>query len=162
MSIQHAPLCPFGKLGGGECTCGAPTPGGRRSDPPPRCPVNEKQLEDIAEMMGGIVERRIRVTREGAEPHTIIVLQRCAVCAELVHGRVPDTGTMYELIEAIGTRVRLDYMVLHKCPPVAQSLFGATYEDLERLRAELERESTRLMDRVVSIMKIINEGVQRR
>jgi hypothetical protein len=53
----------------------------------------------------------------------------------------------------IGAEARKAYH-LHRCPPIEQSLMGFTYEELETLRTELDRDATNMLERVIEIQKL--------
>lgn len=167
--VKHASACPaYNSRLLSECTCGAPGTSGKRGradykEPPPPADVTDAHLADIARMYERLVQRRIRIGRpadyiddvEDAEykPRTIRIVQRCSVCREDVIAFVDDQGTNLEIVGVLGDRVRIAYYA-HRCPPVKQSLLGATYEDLEAIHESLESQGTEMVARAAEIDRI--------
>lgn len=158
---RHAPTCsaPYQ-----PCTCGHPVARSpKKSEPPPPAEITNQELSALQDSIEPLVARRVRICRpasyvgehEGAQykPGSIRVMQRCFLCGEDVVAYVADYGTKLEIVGAIGTCVRLSYFK-HRCPPVEQSLLGATYDELEEMFAMLEREGTAMIERAAEIDKI--------
>lgn len=92
-----------------------------------------------------IVERGRAATKGLVE-----IQQRCAVCCSDINKRVlVDTDEDFWGLK-LGAEARKAYL-LHRCPPVSDALQGFTYEELEALKQDLERDSQRLLERVVAI-----------
>lgn len=172
--IQHAPACPFGTA---PCTCGAPTPRERKvAEPLPPADITDEQIADLAKTCEAITQRRTRLGRVGAFPvweqmpnapeyvqivrderikrDSINVVQRCLCCGADVVSYVADHGTYKDVVDAIGAQIRIAY-ARHRCELLAPSLFGATYDELEQMRAELEREGTRMIERAAEIERML-------
>lgn len=81
---------------------------------------------------------------------TIEIHQRCSACSsDLVKRTRIDLADPLSGMQ-LGATARKEYL-LHRCPPAETSLVGLTYEELEQLHAELERDGTKMIERAAAI-----------
>ncbi len=93
------------------------------------------------------------ILREGgaAMPSGLIeIQQRCACCCGDINKRVRVNLEDAFFGLELGAVARKAYLQ-HRCPPVSDSLIGFTYEELEDLKQDLERDAQRMMERVAAI-----------
>ncbi len=111
-------------------------------------------LRSMCDAFSGLLGRHVRFT--GWQGGLGQIEQRCAGCGATIEIKQSFAGVEAMGTEAalrIGDAVRKRYL-LHRCEPVAQTLVGLTYAELEELHASLERESVRLMERAAEIDKL--------
>lgn len=83
----------------------------------------------------------------------IEIKQRCVCCCSDVDKRIAlDVEKPFFGLE-LGAAARKAYL-LHRCPPLSDSLIGFTYEELEQLKQDLERDGQRLFERAAEIVKL--------
>lgn len=110
---------------------------------------------DVMRMVGEyatLVGRPIGVI-ETNRPGVLHIVQRCRVCRGEVPGEVRGFTNPSELALRLAYAIRRSYL-LHECPPVASSLTGLAPDELDHLHQSLERDLTRLAERLAELDRL--------
>lgn len=125
----------------------------RRARPRPELVTHgavEAQLAMFARLLG----RELGLDRAGQDRH-LVVVQRCRACRNEIVSRVPTLeGTAWSA--GLGALIRHDYHV-HLCPPVAIDTAGYTYEQIDDLTHDTERDLERVQARLKSLLEAYPE-----
>ncbi len=99
----------------------------------------------------------VEILVEAGVQHTGMfdIEQRCSACRADVKKRVTVDLTSPLVGLELGAAARKSYL-LHRCDPVEASLMGFTYEELEELHQELERDAFKMIDRAADVSRLKN------
>lgn len=121
--------------------------------------------DQVSSMAGGRLISLSRATGHAgeAEKQPILVSQTCPACRELYRGTaVPEQDNDFATAAAVGIAARRARLV-HRCAPIAAQRFTLDLlspQELERLRDELERDGTAMVERSQEIYRIALERLE--